>query len=493
MAKKEYDVIVIGAGLGGVVCGALLAKQGLKVIILDKNIHPGGKQMGISSKGFKSEMWPTYGIPREVGPFVDAFNQLGIPSKLDLSFRDTALMFRQAKRKWATMVQPAGKQDLDATLNMFKAWQLSEKETQVAMQVLAEMAMMTPEQIDALNDVSLQQWIAQHGDMPKPLFSFLAVEANMLATGLYELVAVWEQAKIMQIFAGSTTGFPRGGYSKLVDDVVDVLKACDGELKLRSRVERILVEDGRVTGVTTKDGVFKAPIVVSNAGIQPTVLKLVGEKYFDNGYVNYVKSIVPSLGFCCQRYIFKEPVMQYGIILGSSEDSYIDVQRHEEMRAGKIPEVVSLYAVNPAVFDPEMAPKGKQMLLVGTWCRPDPKAREIGALQKRVDEQFIEMFPQEAKYIEAREGYVGPAQVANLSRDSVLPGLGGEAVGLAVSVGYCGRRKPDVKAPIRGLFYVGHDAGGAGYIGTHQAVSSGVKVAPVVKLYHDERTMFGIE
>ena len=491
MAKKEYDVIVIGAGLGGVVCGALLAKQGLRVVILDKNNRPGGKQMGISSKGFRSEMWPTYGIPKEVGPFVDAFNQLGIASKLDLSFRDTALMFRQAKRKWATMVQPAGKQDLDATLNMFKAWQLSEKETQVAMQVLAEMAMMTPEQIDALNDVSLQQWIAQHGDMPKPLFSFLAVEANMLATGLYELVAVWEQAKIMQIFAGSTTGFPRGGYSKLVDDVVDVLKACDGELKPRSRVERILVEDGRVTGVATKDGVFKAPIVVSNAGIQPTVLKLVGEKHFDSGYVNYVKSIVPSLGFCCQRYIFKEPVMQYGIILGSSEDSYIDVQRHEEMRAGKIPEVVSLYAVNPAVFDPEMAPKGKQMLLVGTWCRPDPKAREIGALQKRVDEQFIEMFPKEAKYIEAREGYVGPAQVANLSRDSVLPGLGGEAVGLAVSVGYCGKRKPDVKAPIRGLFYVGHDAGGAGYIGTHQAVSSGVKVAPVVKLYHDERTMFG--
>ena len=59
MAKKEYDVIVIGAGLGGAVCGALLAKWGLRVMILDKNIRPGGKQMGISAKGFKSEMWPT--------------------------------------------------------------------------------------------------------------------------------------------------------------------------------------------------------------------------------------------------------------------------------------------------------------------------------------------------------------------------------------------------------------------------------------------------
>jgi len=493
MAKREYDVIIVGAGLGGLVCGALLAKWGLGVLVLDKNNRPGGKQMGISIKGFKGEMWPTYGIPKETGPFVDAFNQLGIVSKLELIPKSTAQMYRQAKAKWATMVTPAGKQDIDATLHMFKAWQLSDKETEIAIKILTEIALMTPEQIDALNDVTVQQWVAQHGDLPKPLFSFLAVQANLMATGLYELVAIWELAKIMQIFAGSTTCYPKGGYAKLVDDIADVLKTCDGEVKLRSRVEKILIEDGQVTGAATKDGVFKAPIVVSNAGIQPTVLKLVGQKYFDTSYVNYVKSIVPSLGFCCQRYIFKEPVMEHGVYIGTSQDSYIDVQRHEEMRAGKIPDVVSMYAVNPALFDPEMAPKGKQMLLIGTWCRPDPKAREVGALQKKVDEQFIEMFPKEAKYIEAREGYVGPAQVANLSRDSVLPGLGGESVGLAVSVGYCGRSKPSVKAPIRGLFYVGHDAGGAGYLGTHQAVSSGLRTAPVVQLAFQERTMFGKE
>jgi phytoene dehydrogenase-like protein len=490
MARREYDAIIVGAGLGGLVCGALLAKWGLKVAVLDKNSRPGGKQMGISVRGFKGEMWPTYGIPKESGPFVDAFNQLGIGSKLELISGSTALMYRQAKSEWATMVNPAGKQDVDATLSMFKAWQLSDKETEIAVKVLSEMAFMTADQLDALNDVSVQQWIAQHGDLPKPLFSFLAVQSNLLATGLYELVAIWELAKIMQVFAGSTTGYPRGGYAKLVDDIADVFKACDGDLRLKARVEKILVRNGQVTGVGTKDGAFKAPIVVSNAGIQPTVLKLVGEKHFDSGYVNYVKSIVPSMGFCCQRYIFREPVMEHGVYIGTSEESYVDVQRHEAMKAGKIPDVVSMYAVNPALFDPEMAPKGKQMLLLGTWCRPDPKAREIRALQKKVDEQFTEMFPKEAKYIETREGYVGPAQVASLSRDSVLPGLGGEAVGLAVSVGYCGKSKPSVKAPIRGLFYVGHDAGGAGYLGTHQAVSSGLRTAPLVRLAFQERTMF---
>ena len=482
----EHDVIVVGAGLGGITCGALLAKSGLKVLVLDKNERVGGKQMGLSVKGFKGEMWPTYGIPMEVGPFVEAFRELGIESKLDIIAGTNALVYRRPGGEWLTSVTGA-KTEADPTENMFNAWQLDPKEREVALQVLAEMALLTPEQLDALDDVSVQQWLLYHGDIPRPLYGFFAVHANLMATGVYELVAMSELARIMQIFAGSTTGYPRGGYARLVEDIVKVLKANGGEVWTRAKVERITVEQGRVTGVTTKDRVFKAPIVVSNAGIHPTVLKLVGEEHFDKSYVNYVKDIVPSLGFTCQRYIFSKPVLEHGVYIGTSEDSFLDVERLSEMGAGKIPQVVSLYGVVPAHFDPEMAPRGKQMLLLGTWCSPDPEAKEIKVLQKKVDGQFDEMFPEAVPYIESREGYVGPAQVAALSRDPVLPGLGGEAVGLAVTVGYCGKNKPSPKTPLSGLFYVGHDAGGGFFLGTHQAVSSGLRVAPLVRHYFLER------
>jgi len=156
------------------------------------------------------------------------------------------------------------------------------------------------------------------------------------------------------------------------------------------------------------------------------------------------------------------------------------------MRSGKIPDVISFYGVVPAIFDPDMAPPDKQMMLLGTWCSPDPQAKEIKMLQRKVDQQFDQMFPEAVPYIESREGYVGPAQVAKLSRDQVLPGLGGEACGLAVTVGYCGKNKPKAKSPVNGLFYVGHDAGGSAFVGTHQAVSSGLRVAPQVLRYHME-------
>ncbi|MCM8787946.1 MAG: FAD-dependent oxidoreductase, partial [Candidatus Omnitrophica bacterium] len=37
LKKDQYDVIIIGAGIGGLVCGCYLAKAGLKVLIVEKN------------------------------------------------------------------------------------------------------------------------------------------------------------------------------------------------------------------------------------------------------------------------------------------------------------------------------------------------------------------------------------------------------------------------------------------------------------------------
>lgn len=42
MQEQDFDVVIIGAGLGGLLCGVLLAKEGKKVCILEKNRQIGG-------------------------------------------------------------------------------------------------------------------------------------------------------------------------------------------------------------------------------------------------------------------------------------------------------------------------------------------------------------------------------------------------------------------------------------------------------------------
>ncbi|MFO7797636.1 MAG: NAD(P)-binding protein, partial [Promethearchaeia archaeon] len=40
--QDTYDAIVIGAGNGGLIAGATLAQQGLKVMVIERHNLPGG-------------------------------------------------------------------------------------------------------------------------------------------------------------------------------------------------------------------------------------------------------------------------------------------------------------------------------------------------------------------------------------------------------------------------------------------------------------------
>jgi len=49
--KSKYDVIVVGAGIGGITAGALLAKKGLDVLVIEQHYLPGGVCSSIKRKG----------------------------------------------------------------------------------------------------------------------------------------------------------------------------------------------------------------------------------------------------------------------------------------------------------------------------------------------------------------------------------------------------------------------------------------------------------
>ncbi|GAG53238.1 unnamed protein product, partial [marine sediment metagenome] len=58
MANPKYDVVVVGAGPGGLCCTALLCKWGLKTLLMDKNAIPGGKAITVERNGFKYDLEP---------------------------------------------------------------------------------------------------------------------------------------------------------------------------------------------------------------------------------------------------------------------------------------------------------------------------------------------------------------------------------------------------------------------------------------------------
>ena len=56
--SDAYDVVVIGAGLAGMTAGALLAQQGMRVLVADHRPYPGGVCHSFQREGFTFDVGP---------------------------------------------------------------------------------------------------------------------------------------------------------------------------------------------------------------------------------------------------------------------------------------------------------------------------------------------------------------------------------------------------------------------------------------------------
>ena len=64
MANSNYDIIIVGAGSGGVTAASLLANTGKKVLLVDKNQKAGGRMITIKKDGFSYELFPINCVPQ---------------------------------------------------------------------------------------------------------------------------------------------------------------------------------------------------------------------------------------------------------------------------------------------------------------------------------------------------------------------------------------------------------------------------------------------
>ncbi len=478
---KSYDVIVVGAGPGGVTCGALLARAGLKVLIVDKNDHIGGKAMTVSRKGFRYEYYPIMACPATGTQFENVLKILGLENEIELIRPDPMglMHYKTPSGEILKLEMPGAGQPVDPQ-DVFKFLSITDEDMGEVLRLFTDILGMNVHDQGLLDDVSVAEFLARY-QVPRSLYSFLV---TLQSEGTLEvpsdIACASEFVKVFQ--QNNTRGggvYPSGGFGRMYEAMAEAAKANGADVLMQTRVGQITVRDGRVRGVFTDMGDFNANIVVSNAGIQPTVLKLVGEPYFDKSYVNYVRNLVPSLGFAGARYILSKPVLKCPLYVYFTDNSVSTTDDFIRGDSGEISEEIYVF-MSTNSFYPGMAPAGKQLVYTGISCPADPRTKTKPWLDK-VEAEIARIWPEVMENIEERE-YYGSAHISKLSRDSVVPGAGGECIGLGQIVGQCGKHKPSARAPISGLFYAGADAGSSGF-GNHLAVESGVNVAKMVRDY----------
>jgi phytoene dehydrogenase-like protein len=430
-------------------------------------------------------MWPVVSGPSVGSRFETLLDELGATDEVDLLCPDAVMEFiyhdGRRRRHMVGAANPAGA-DPTAVLDLLD---LAEADLPELLRLFTDMNQLDDEAVAALEGTTFSAYLDGF-ELPRSLRSWFSIQSNIIfVVPIDELDAAEAILTLRDFSAGGAGRYHGGGYGRIAEVCCEVVSASGGDVELGTGVDRILLDGGTVRGVQLSDGRrVAASIVVSNAGIQPTVLSLAGEGAFEPDYVSYVRGLRPSRAIVGHRYVMTEPFFERGAYFSFSDDNHLTAERFAALHDGWLPEEVSLFNVVPARYDPSLAPSGTQMALVGTFCDPDLDLPYLEPLLERVDESMERVWPGFHDAVGSSVPY-GTVQVSRASRDAVVPHQGGECIGLAQVVGQCGSHKPSARSPLRGLFYVGCDAGGHG-CGTHQAVDSGINVADLVHAFTTE-------
>jgi phytoene dehydrogenase-like protein len=485
MSEQPYDVIVIGAGYGGAPLAALLANKGRRVALIDKTPRAGGKTQTLDRRGYRYEMFGAVGIPALGSRFHELVDVLGLHDRVEFLVPEglaAGVRYRADDGTWranrSALMQTGDPESLEA---LKRTYGIDDRGVEAMANMYLTALGTADSDLDALDDIGMYRWMSQFG-LPASIEAQVCATMNMLYVVPVDRLAASEGVLgLRQIVTGGAGRFHKGGYGQVAEACAEVVVAAGGACHLSERVEEVLVEGGRAVGVRTSKRELRAAAVVSNAGIQPTVLKLAGATHFTADYVARVRELEPSWAIAGTRYVLDAEVFDASLIPVYSNQSWLDDARFAAMERNEWPDVPLIAVDVASYFDPDLvAVPGHQVANIQVFASADPTSPMSGEAVRRAHAVLDELWPELRRHTIRTEPY-GARHISRMTRDAVVPGGGGEAVGLAQVVGQVGKHKPDPRTPLPGLYLVGCDAGGRG-AGTHQAVDSAFNVAAMVDL-----------
>jgi phytoene desaturase len=367
---------VIGSGFGGLALAIRLQSAGIQTTLIEARDKPGGRAYVFEDDGFKFDAGPTvitdptcleelfelsgrklsdYVELISVAPFYRLLWEDG--SVFDYS-NDEAELFRQIEAFNPKDV--AGyKKFLEFSDNVFREGY--QKLGHEAFLDFKSMLKAAPQLMRYEAFRSVYSMVARHieDDRLRQAFSFhtLLVGGNPFKTSsVYALIHALEKKW--------GVWFPRGGTHALVRGLVKLFEDIGGQVRMGSKVEAIMADSGRVTGVRCADGWFgRFDAVVSNGDVVNTYKELLSAHPRGAEMATRMmrRSFSPSLFVTYFGLKGERPdVKHHTILFGHRYKGLLD----EIYKGGQLAEDFSLYLHHPTATDPEMAPAGHSAFYV---------------------------------------------------------------------------------------------------------------------------------
>lgn len=303
---NDYDVIVIGAGIGGLTAAALLAKRGLRVLVLEQHDKPGGCcqswERVVHHRGqrlkfvFNAGVHDIWGIAanRGVGRLM---RELEIEdaiqwkrNSLEYVVSDMRIRVPDSADEFCHRLCEFFPAERDGLVALFQELRVCHREMYA--------------NVESPSAPSVGQRMLRWANVPfadmlgtflrDPFLCRLVLAISAYSTDNSASISTFNGLVLAdRFFTG--THYPLSGPQTIADAVAGAVSRFGGEVRTRAPVSRVLVAGKRATGVVTEDGTtIESNLVVSNADVRRTFLELVGKEMLPADFARRIEALRPS-------------------------------------------------------------------------------------------------------------------------------------------------------------------------------------------------------
>jgi phytoene dehydrogenase-like protein len=456
---EKYDTIIIGSGLAGLSCAALLAKSGQKIVLLEKNQQLGGYATSYEVKGHRFDIAiQAIGGCDPSGAVYNLLDSLNIKHKVQFLKCEPARVyyFDESNTTW----EQSGFLDnlilslcsqfpdyKDAITTCYEIWSgimielgkiASPDSTMAAFGFAKSYPLLA-----TYSDYTVKQFLDEL-NMPKQLQILIAARSGYCMLKPDQLSVIGFACEEMTYNHGAW--MVKGGVKQLVKAISDSIVDNGGRIEKRSNVNQIQTKNGCVDCVSTQEGkILSSKRVVVAAAAGPAL-----EQWLDSPHLlsdRYRKKLAAMklTGSYYIAYYRTSPKAVKG--LRPNIEVRCDGKKEKTLWASDV-----FYLMAPSMVDRSAAPLDSHCICLSVPC---PPGVELNAADRSACRSFLEAkatsrFPQlkgEMKFLFE----LGPSHFAAMSGNPM-----GSAYGWAHIPGQSGIKRLNIKTPVPGLYLAGH-------------------------------------
>ncbi len=376
MKQAKKHIVIIGAGVGALAASALLAKDGHRVTVLEKNSAPGGRAGVLKDKGFRFDMGPSWYLMPEV--FERFFAEFGKKPQDLLKLEKPDPQYR---------VFFHDKTHVDIVRDLQKNIALFESIEPGAGKKLVEYL----KESEQKYNISLASFLYKNMDT---LFDFISKDTiengpklDVLSNMGAYVARFFKTQKLQQlieytlVFLGGAPSntpalfslmshldynqgvlYPKGGFYKVIEAMYALCLEQGVTFHFDEPVNQIVTKENRVTSVITAKKRYSADAVIGNADyahveslLDDPTLKNYSDRYWQKK-VPAPSAFVLYLGVKGKIPEFQHHTLYFGNDWTEHFESIFD--------APSWPQNPSLYINMPSISDASVAPKGHENLMI---------------------------------------------------------------------------------------------------------------------------------